>query len=453
MMTISRICAVVALGSTLLLPAHGADLLEIYQFAQQSDPLLREADANRLATLEARPQARSALLPQLSFSGSRTDQGRDGLNAQFGAMGFEDTVFDSDSDQDFFQLELRQTLFRWDQWLGLKQADKIVAQAEVDYSAAQQDLMIRVTTLYFDVLSTADDLESAVANKEAIARQLEQSETRFEVGLIAITDVEESRAAYDQAVAEEIVATRRLRNAQESLREVSGKFIEDLSTPGESLTLAAPDPASPEAWVERALEQNLNIVSSRLGVQIAKDSINVERAGHLPTLDLVVSRSEFDDETDQVLNGFANPTQADISTDQIQLQFTVPIYSGGRVSSQVREAVYRHRAAREQLERVARQTERQTRDAYLGVSADIPTIRALQQALSSAETALKATEAGFDVGTRTTVDVLDARRDLLTARTNLKRAKYDYIINTLQLKQAAGTLSGEDLIAVNRWLD
>ncbi len=451
--------SVAVLLALLAAAAQSADLLEVYERALQSDPLLREADANRLAALESKPQARAGLLPQLTLSASRTDAKQDGQSSRFAGGSFADTLSDDDENQAAFRLSLTQPLFRWDQWLGLKQSDKIVAQAEVDFELAQQDLIVRVAERYFAVLTARVDLEAQQANKEAIARQLEQAETRFEVGLIAITDVEESRAAYDQAVASEIQARRVLATARENLRELTGIYFEDLEAPDEALPLAAPAPADDDAWVSQAMEQNLALVSSRFGVEIAKDSIKVQRAGHLPTLDLIVRRDDFNASGDGTLEvpGFGPPgpstTSNDFTTDTILLQFNLPIYSGGRTSSQAREAVYQHRAARERLERVARETERETRDAYFGVISDVSTVKALQQALSSSQTALRATEAGFDVGTRTSVDVLDARRNLFNARTNLARSRYDYIIDMLRLKRAAGSLSGSDLEEINGWLN
>ncbi|MDH3646305.1 MAG: TolC family outer membrane protein [Gammaproteobacteria bacterium] len=435
-------------------PVWAADFLEVYRQALASDPLLREADANRQVAMETRPQARSLLLPQLSFNAIRMDRAEEGTRPQFSVAGTSGFPTDDDHDRTILTLQLTQTVFRWDQWLSLRQADKIVSQADVDYNSAEQDLVLRVAERYFNVLSARDELESARGNKEAIARQLEQSETRFEVGLIAITDVQESRAAYDQAVASEILAKRVLTNAHENLREITGAYAQDLENPDTSLPLVLPEPADEEAWVKRGMEQNLNLLSSRLGVQIAKDSVKVQRAGHLPTLDLVAGREEFDlDGTS--LDNLLRPTplEGDTSTDRIELRLNFPLYGGGRVSSQVREAVHQHSAARQRLERVARETERQTRDAYVGVASDISTINALEKALESAETALKATEAGFEVGTRTTVDVLDARRDLLSARTNLERSRYDYIINLLRLKQAAGTLTEADVVEINDWLN
>ncbi len=454
-----------ALGLTLVLlapAAPAADLLEIFQLALQSDPRLREAEANRLAALESKPQARSGYLPQFTADAQFLDQETNGANTFLTLVedpntGNEvpvtiNTSQESDADTTQWQLQLTQSVFRWDRWVQMQQADKTIGQAEVDYQLERQNLILRVGEAYFDVLAARDTLASEQAAKEAIKRQLEQAQTRFDVGLIAITDVYEAQAAFDQAVAAEIQAKRELATARENLREITGEYSEGLLAPGDELPLVSPDPSSEDSWVETALDNNLSLVSSRFGVEIAKDDIRVQRAGHYPTLDLVASRTRFDRDSTQTNNGVTGPSDVDQFSNTIQLNLSVPVFSGGATSSRVREAVYRHRAAKERLERVARETERLTRDSYLGVISDISRVNALKQALASSETALRATEAGFDVGTRTTVDVLDARRELFRAETNYQRSRYDYILNVLRLKLAAGSLSGDDIIQVNRWL-
>lgn len=445
---------------TLSAAAHSENLLDIYELALQNDPLIREAEATRMATREARPQALSALLPQLSLSGSKSDRDSDGTNAFFDfTTGSQISIpQQSESDSNSYTLQLTQTLFRWDQWVGLQRSQKIVAQAESNYAAASQDLMLRVSQRYFDVLAAQDTLESEQASRESIARQLEQAEKRFEVGLIAITDVQEAQAAYDQAVAADIAARRTLATARENLREITGVYVEQLDRPAAEMELVAPAPADPELWVREAMDQNLELVASRLGADIARDEIRSRRAGHYPTLDLVASRNEFDQSSTQVnpdpMTGLpvSSNSEIDQSTDTISLQLSVPLFSGGFTSSRVREAVYQHRAAKERTERIARETERATRDAYLGVISEISRVKALKQALASSQTALEATEAGFEVGTRTTVDVLASRRSLFNARTNYLRARYDYILNVLRLKLAAGTLSVDDVNNFNRWM-
>lgn len=431
------------------------NLLQAFELALASDPQLREAEANRMAALEAKPQARAALLPQLNFTWDKTlANDSEGISSQPDGQGsFFETPFSRDREGDSYTLRLRQSVFRWDQWVALRQADARIAQAEVDYRAAVQDLMLRVAQRYFAVLASVDSLESTQATKEAVARQLEQAETRFEVGLIAVTDVREAQAAYDTAIADEIAAKRSLGTAKEELREVTGHFIDVLDAPAENLPMIPPEPRDSEAWVNTAMEQNLSLTSSRLAVDIAQEETGSRRAGHYPTLDLVVTRNETSDVTDTFSTVSARGLKDDFSNDSITLNLSVPIYSGGSVSSSVREAVHLERAAKERLERVARETQRVTRDSYEGVISEISRVAALNRALESSATALEATEAGFEVGTRTTVDVLNARRDQFNARTSYLRSRYDYILNVLSLQQAAGTLSTEDLQEVNRWLN
>lgn len=444
------------------LPASATSLMEVYQMATSSDPLLKEAAANRMATLESKPQARAGLLPVIALSGSYDDDSSSGnrtnaspvIDPVTGEQIIQVVQFPSETESNslFYRLQLTQPLFRWDRWVALKRADKTVAQAEATFGAAQQDLAVRVTQGYFNTLAARDSLRAETLNKEAIKRQLEQNETRFEVGLIAITDVLESRAAYDQSIASEIAAKRQLALAQENLREIIGQRIDTLEAPGDDLALVAPQPENADAWVEKARLQNLNLEASRIAVQIANDDVRSQRTGHYPTVDLVIGHSESDTDGISINNGTNFQSDQDFTNDNIALQFNVPIYSGGAVSSRVRQAVYQKQAAQQRLERIARETERQTRDAYLSVLAEISRVRALKEAVTSSETALAATEAGFDVGTRTSVDVLNSRRDLLQAQVNYYQSRYDYLVNTINLKRAAGTLSSADLEQISNWL-
>jgi len=302
------------------------------------------------------------------------------------------------------------------------------------------------------VLAAEDRLTSLHANRQAIARQLEQAKQRFEVGLIAITDVQESQAAYDQAVADEIAAKRVLATSREFLREITGEYVTNLSAPGEEFPLRPPNPASEKDWVELALGQNLALVSSRLDEQLARDEISFRRNGHYPTIDLVANAGNSSSEAEQNTGPGFLDTERDFDSDSIGIQVTVPIFSGGTTSSRVREAVYLHRASREQLQRVTRETERQTRDAYLGVMAEMSRVEALAQAVESSQTALEATQAGFDVGTRTIVDVLDSQFALYRSITLFYQARYDYLMNALRLRQAAGNLQIQDLEKIDEML-
>ena len=435
--------------------SRAASLLEVYQQALQSDPLIHEAEALRLAAQEAEPQARGFLLPQIGASGSWTTASQDGSQLQFVETTNSLQSFDFETERDTLQwsLNLSQTLFSWDQFVNMKIADKVVARSEVVYEAAQQDLMIRVVQRYFDVLAAEDRLESIHADREAIARQLEQAQQRFEVGLIAITDVQESQAAYDQSVAAEIAAKRDLATAREFLREITGEYVPDLAAPEEEFPLTTPNPADIDAWVDLAMEQNLNLLASRFDEQIARDEISLRRSGHFPTVELVAGRTH-DDVTGEsrIASSPFTPTDSLVDGNFIGVQLNLPLFTGGRTTSLVREAVYLHRASMERLQLVARETERATRDAYLGVLSEISRVQALEQAVESSRTALEATQAGFDVGTRTIVDVLNSQRALYQAITNYYQSRYDYVVNVLQLKQAAGTLKVQDLEQIDRWL-
>ena len=444
----------------LAVPVAGqaASLLEVYQQALQSDPRIHEAEARRLAALEAEPQARGVLLPQVNFSGDWTQLEQSSSRAEdFPGIGITTFTSDSEFDRTRWQVQLTQTLFRWDQIVGLRRADKLVAKAEADREAAQQDLVVRVGQTYFDVLGAEDRLTSLHANRQAIARQLEQAKQRFEVGLIAITDVQESQAAYDQAVADEIGAKRSLASAREFLREITGEYLGALAAPGDEFPMRAPNPVSEKEWVDLALGQNLALMSSRLDEKLARDEISFRRNGHYPTIELVATTGEDDSPGDVRSDLAPDPTvfttaDRNFTSDSIGIQFNVPIFSGGSTSSRVREAVYLHRAAREQLQRITRETERQTRDAYLGVLSEMSRVEALEQAVKSSRTALEATQAGFDVGTRTIVDVLDSQFNLYRAITNFYQARYDYLMNVLRLKQAAGNLQIQDLEEIDQWL-
>lgn len=446
------------LGLTLVAPAVQAeDLLTVYERAKTNDPQIREADALRKASSESKPQALAALLPQVSGSYSRTKDDTDGTStSQFvlnGALVPSDRSGQGDATNKRWSIDLRQSVFSWANWVALKRADKTVAQAEADYQAEEQDLISRVSTAYFNVLAAQDTVEAQSSALEAIARQLEQAEKRFEVGLIAITDVQEAKAARDSAAAAVIAAKRSLASSQEQLREITGEKYDVLAKPGDAMPLKTPDPAEEDKWVELSMQQNLALVSSRLAADIARDDVRSSFSGHLPEIDLVATRNNAVNDSEQRLrSGAVSSSNSDTDDTQYSLQLSVPIFSGGATSSRVRQSEYRWQAARERLTRTSRQTERQARDAYLGVISEISRVNALRQALESSQTALKATEAGYEVGTRTAVDVLDARRNLAQAQTNYARSRYDYMLNVLALKLAAGTLDRETLAEVNSWL-
>lgn len=442
--------AVLALTSA----AGAADLAQVYEMAKARDPILREAEALYMAAREAKPQAWAAYLPQVTALLSETGTDDNSDSSFFNPVSgmFEPFTQDSSTDQSFAQLVLRQTVFNWSKIRNIQSGAAIAAQAEAEYRYARQQFVIRVSDRYFGQLSAADQLEAQRLNRDALARQLEQARKRFEVGLIAVTDVQESQAAFDQATADEIAAERAYMSAREVLRESTGVFVDDLIRPSEGMPLITPQPATVDAWVKLALEQNLNLIASRFSSESAAHALGSAWGAHLPTLDVLAQRQEFSSDTTGTRNLSPLNTSSAGDSTSVALQLSVPIFAGGATQSGVRQAKYRSQAADQRLERVTRETQRTASDALLGVTSEIARTKALRQAAQSSATALRATEAGFEVGTRTTVDVVNGRRNLLLAQVNYRRAKYDYLLNTLRLKQAAGTLVEPDVAQINNWL-
>jgi outer membrane protein len=264
--------------------------------------------------------------------------------------------------------------------------------------------------------------------------------------------VQEARAAHDSATAGVIAAKRTLATTQEVLRELTNETYATLAKPAEQMPLDAPNPADEQTWVDQALQNNLSVIAARLETEVASRDVKVAQAGHYPTVELFATRNEFDANATQTNNGVTQPADTTQTEDTIGVQVTVPIFSGGATQSRVRESVYLQRAAREKLEGTMRSAERETRDAYLGVLAEKARVQALAQAVKSSQTALEATEAGFEVGTRTTVDVLAARRTLFEAQRDYARSRYDYLINIVRLESAAGGLVQDDLAVINGFL-
>lgn len=455
-----RILAIGMLFAASAAPAE--DLKAVYERALANDPQIREADALRRAARESRPQAWAAILPQISGSASQTKSDTTSTgqfpqeqrlpNGQTVVLNFLSSSV-SEPETDRWSLDLRQSLISWDNWVAIKRASRQVAQAEADFRAAEQQLVLRVSEAYFNVLAAQDAVEAQSSALEAISRQLEQAEKRFEVGLIAITDIQEAKAARDSAAAAVIAAKRQLASAEELLREITAEKYTKLAKPGDAMPLKSPEPADEARWVERSMEQNLALVSSRLAADIARDNVRAAFGGHLPELDLVASKSKVETASSiYFVSGNLGTRLSDTEDESYTLQVTMPIFSGGTAQSRVRQTEFQWRAARERLTRVSRQTERQARDAYLGVISEISRVNALRQALESNLTALKATEAGYEVGTRTAVDVLEARRSLTAAQTNYSRSRYDYILNVMRLRLAIGTLDRVTLEEVNSWL-
>lgn len=409
-------------------------LLDIYHLAVESDPRFHAAEAGHLAALEAKPRSRAALLPNISLSASSGT--------------YEQTITGSPSeeyDATSYSLSLKQSLYHHDYFIQLRQANASVAKADAEYAAASQSLVLRVAEAYFNLLATNINLAVAGAEKRAIGQQLHQTQQRFEVGLIAITDVHETQARHDAALAQQIVAANQLDTAREGLRELTGREHTYLAVLGANMPLLTPEPENIDEWVNKALEQNLALLAAQATVRGSEAAFKGRRAGHFPTLDIIASQN-YSDSTQPIVGNESDTTY-------IGLQLNMPIYQGGGISSASREARHLYNQAQQQLEQQRRATIRQARAAYLAVMAGISQVKALQQSLSSSEIALKATQAGFDVGTRTTVDVLNSQRELYRAQRDYARARYDYLLASLNLKQAAGILAEVDIEQINNWLE
>lgn len=419
------LCAVVLCD-----PVGAEDLVQVYQQAMDSDPVLKAAAANREALQETKLQARALLLPN---AGVIAEQGR-----TFGIAGGSSgkSAFNSHN----YAISLNQSIYNRGNLVQQRLADAVVSQSDVDFRNTQNELILRISQGYFGVLAALDNLSYATAEKNAFARQLEQANRRFEVGLATITDVYDAQARFDAAVSQEIDATNKLADARELLRQLTGQEYAQLNLLSERMPLALPKPNDPEEWVRVALENNLKLRSASFDVDQARENIQLQKAGHYPTLGLRASRSNFDNSI------------TDTSSSQVNLELSIPLYSGGAVSSQSRQAAYSYEASRQSLENQQRDTVRTVRNAYRGQETAISQIKALDQTRVSTRSALEANQAGYEVGTRTIVDVLDAERNVFLAARNYASARYSYIANYLILRQAAGQLSEQDIVEINGWL-
>ena len=419
-------------------PSFADDLLTVYKFAVKNDPQFRAAHAGYQAEREVKAQSRALLYPSITLSADYTDTNEETTGGSLLTPG----IYEYNTKG--YNLNLTQPLYRQKNYVGLRQADAQIAQALATFENAKQNLLLRVTTQYFAVLAAEDDLAFAIAERKAIKEQLVQTEQRFNVGLIAITDVHEARARHDQAVAQAIVAENTLAISLETLREITAQDHQKLAPLSTQHPLVKPEPADIKQWTETANNRNALLKASQKAVDVAREEVSRQRANHYPTLDLVANRnySNFG-------GGPFGNRQRDDTT--VSLQFNLPLYQGGLVNSQTRAAAFRLKQARENYELQKRATKRQTRNSYLSVIANISQVKALKQALASSSTALQATQAGFEVGTRTAVDVLNSQRELYRAQRDYAQVRYNYVLETLRLKQAAGTLSVLDIEQLNPW--
>ena len=418
---------------------YAVGLLDVYTIAKSQDTELLEAEANYFANSQARPIARSALLPQVSLSAETSSNSVKTKGQTFG-IGSTDANFNSHG----YSLELTQSLYNRSFYVQLRQAKNTVAKARVQLDSSKQDLIIRVAEAYFNVLAAQDDLRFAISEKEAIGRQLEQAEKLFEVGLAPITDVKEAQSSYDGAVAREIDAQNSLELAFDTLAVITDDRLTDLESLAEHIELIRPQPNNVDEWVDNALNQNLGLLINEYDTEIAKQQITLEQSGHLPTLDIVGSYSDID------TGGISGSRQSKDTRIGIELSF--PIFQGGNTYYSTKESQYLYKAAVQAHERIKRETIRDTRNAFHNVVSGISRVNALDKAVESAEIAAKASQAGFEVGTRTSVDVLLTVRGVYEAQRDHAQSRYDYLLDTLRLKRSAGTLSSEDLQQIDAWL-
>ena len=420
------------------------DLVSVYHEAVDNNADLAAARADYDARKEVVPQARAGLLPNLSggaeSSNVRTSIDQPSMTTTRSAV--------------VYQATLAQPIFRADRWFQLKAAESVNEQAALQLSATEQNLILQTAESYFSVLRAQDTLASTKAEEAAFKRQLDQSRERFDVGLSDKTDVLQSQASYDTARANRIVAQRQVEDAFEALITLTNRQYNSIEGMRHSLPILPPTPNNAKAWVDTAAQQNLNLLASNFAVEAAEETLKQRKAGHAPTLDAVAQYKTGDNDG----FGLSNPNalqqrySGDVSQRSIGLQLNIPIYSGGLTSSQVRESYSRLNQTEQQREALRRQVVENTRNLHRAVNTDVEQVQARKQSIISNQSALEATEIGYQVGTRNIVDVLDAQRQLYSSVRNYNDTRYDYILDNLRLKQAAGTLNPGDLEALSRYL-
>jgi len=412
-----------------------ADLAEVYRLALKNDAELMIAESDYLASIQGLPLAESGRLPQISFNA--IGQTREADNSETGT---------NSSDNIGYGLNLTQSLYDTEIRGDIKVAESNSAAALARLKSIRQDLILRVADSYFRILAAEDNVEFAYAERNAIARQLEQAQKRFEVGLIAITDVQEARASFDNSEAQVILAENILDNAFQSLVVLTADTsIQKLTPLGENLKLSLPNPATVQSWVLLALNNNLDLLAAQHRLIAARYERDKDTRSGYPTVDLVASY-EDNDRSDDLLGD----SRQDDLTVGIELQ--IPLYTGGRLTAERAESASRYVSAQNTVLLQNRLASQQSRTAYLDVVSGISGVKALKQALASSNLALEATQAGFEVGTRTSVDVLISLRETYRTQRDYAGARYQYLLNKLRLSQAAGILTEDDLLKVNNSL-
>lgn len=419
--------------------SQAENLMQVYQQARLSNPELRKSAADRDAAFEKINEARSPLLPQLGLGADYTYS-----NGYRDANGVNSNATSA-------SLQLTQSIFDMSKWRALTLQEKSAGIQDVTYQTDQQTLILNTATAYFNVLNAIDVLSYTQAQKDAVYRQLDQTTQRFNVGLVAITDVQNARSQYDTVLANEVTARNNLDNAVEQLRQVTGNYYPELA----SLNVdgfKTNKPQAVNALLKEAENRNLSLLQARLSQDLAREQIRLAQDGHLPTLDLTASTGVSDTSYSGSKTNSSQYDDSNMGQNKIGLSFSLPLYQGGMVNSQVKQAQYNFVGASEQLESAHRSVVQTVRSSFNNINASISSINAYKQAVVSAQSSLDAMEAGYSVGTRTIVDVLDATTTLYNAKQQLANARYTYLINQLNVKSALGTLNEQDLVALNNTL-
>jgi len=429
--------------SALPLAGHSEDLLDAYREARANDPVLSGAEATRLATGEGVTQARALLLPQLngSYGIQQQSAGSQLSNQTLAGAGHSRT-------RDL-SATLTQSVVDLSQWATLSAARSTARSQDATYDAAVQDLYVRVTTAYFGVLTSQDALVFAKANEDAYKEAYDQADQRFKVGLSAVTDVYQAKSYYELAKAQTIAAQNTLNDAKEALTQITGKPVGDLKKLREDLPLTPPNPADPNAWVQSALQSNATVQSNQYTVQAAEHNIDAARAGHLPTISASVSRGK---DTTWLEHGNYNVPGNGAYGTTVGISMSIPIFSGGATQSRVRQSIYQRDEAQDALESTRRQVVRDTLNYYRSVLAGISQVEANKASVDSGQKALEATRAGFDVGTQTMLNVLNAIQTLTQAESSYSQSRHQLVLDQLELKQSAGSIDVKDMELVNAML-
>ena len=434
-----------AISNGLSLPttSYGADLLEIYRLAKKSDAVYNSALDTWGAAQEKLPQGLSGLLPAVSLSASTQYTDRF-IHQRDPAQRSSGSSFNSNA----LSLSINQPIYRPQNTIVYEQSKTQLELSDAVLALSAQDLILRVTQAYLDVLLAQDNVALAGAQKTAIAEQLEQAKSNFKFGRAAITDTNEAQARYDLSVSQGIAMRNDLEIKSRALEQLIDGPTPLLAPLSPAMKLISPEPAAMNKWSEEAHNNNYQVRAMQASLTLANFELKRNRAGHYPTLDAVGTWSQ-NRAGSGTLGGFGN----DIEAKSIVLQLAFPIYQGGMIDSRVREAIRNSSKAGHDLENARRTAVFNARQHYLGVTNGIAQDKAIEAALISSQSALDSSRLGLKVGVRTQTDVLNAQQQLFVTLRDSAQAKYSYILSALRLKAAAGRLSEEDLSWVNAWLE